>query len=107
MTNPHHHILSTHSRNHRTFKAIYLISFVILVASTAFAKADDANKPRRHKHRVDHSMLYQRKYGPFRLYLVIIIALLAGITLVIAGWCINANILVKRATKLLKSQAGS
>ena len=89
------------SRRHCRSRIIYLLSFILFFASTVAAKAQDADKPRRHKYRVDHSLLFQRKYGPFRLYLLIIIILLAAITLVIAGWFTHAKIVMKKAMRLI------
>ena len=105
MTHPNPTIFMP-SRRHCRNSIIYLISFILFFASTVVAKAQDADKPRRHKYRIDHNLPLQRKYGPFRLYLLIIIILLASITLVIAGWMIHATIVIKKAMKLYRA-AGS
>lgn len=92
------------SRSHCRSRIICLISFILFFASTVAAKAQHADRPRRRKYRVDHSLLFQRKYGPFRLYLLIIIILLAAITLVIAGWFLHARLVIRKAVKLIASK---
>jgi hypothetical protein len=94
MTHPNPTIFMP-SRRHCRNSIIYLISFILYFASTVVGKAQDADKPRRHKYRIDHNLLLQRKYGPFRLY-----------PLVIAGWMIHATIVIKKAMKLYRA-AGS
>lgn len=78
-----------HSRS-RTSKTIHLIFFSLFFASSVLANAQDDARQRR-KYRIDHTV-FQRRYGPFPLYLIIIMSLLAAITVVIAGWMTHATI---------------